>query len=343
MGHGDTVKTMTMKIALIVGVDDYMQAPLTGCINDAIAVEQALSTNDDGSPNFWPRLLISSSNRISLEDGPRLLTPSSNEMISRSSLKAAITQLFSASADVALFYFSGHGLLNELGGYLVTQDAARFEEGVAMADVLAMANQSNIREIVIILDCCHSGAFGSVQAIAKDTALLRQGISVLCASRGSEAAIERAGRGLFSALVCEALYGGAAGLLGEVTAADVYSFVDRTIAPWDQRPLFKCHVSRLTALRSCNPQIAVTVLRKLPEFFVTPDAEFALDPSYEAYQPNNGLRQEEVRIAMRNYRAVGLVAPAKATDMLSEALLSGTCRLTRLGRYYWKLVRDNLI
>ena len=39
--------------ALIIGVNDYDNInPLSWCENDAVGMEQALSRNADGSPNF---------------------------------------------------------------------------------------------------------------------------------------------------------------------------------------------------------------------------------------------------------------------------------------------------
>lgn len=310
-----------MKNALIVGIDHYDSAPLNGCVNDAMAMDKVLSVNHDGSPNF-----------------STLRLTSGNEPITRSFLRSRLQLLFSSSTDLALFYFSGHGYLNDLGGYLVTQDAETFDEGVSMTDVLAMANKASCKEIVIILDCCHSGAFGSNPIVEEDTSILRMGLSVLCASRRSEAAIESFGSGLFTSLVCEGLYGGAAGLLGTVTSADLYGFVNQTIGPWGQRPLFKCHVSGLTPLRVCNPQIDVSVLRQIVEIFPTPDHEFPLDPSYETGEisSSDGSR-EAIYDIIRRYRAAGLVAPARG--VFHGSLLSGSCQLSKLGRYYWNVVQ----
>jgi hypothetical protein len=46
-----------MKRALVVGIDDYPRNPLSGCINDAVAVANTLEKNGDGSPNFSVILL----------------------------------------------------------------------------------------------------------------------------------------------------------------------------------------------------------------------------------------------------------------------------------------------
>src|SRR5689334_21413106 len=96
--------------ALIVGIDEYPQAPLAGCVNDANAVSALLEMHHDGSPNFSVRLLTA---------------PTAT--MTRALLKEAVADLFQAvDCDVALFYFSGHGTENDLGGFLVTPDAARY-------------------------------------------------------------------------------------------------------------------------------------------------------------------------------------------------------------------------
>jgi len=139
------------KIALLVGLDDYPDSPLAGCVNDASRMAELLARHYDDDPNFECRILISS-----------------GSFVSRAVLKQAVDELFKRPAEVALLFFSGHGTANNLGGYLVTPDAKRYDEGVSMADVLTMANNSPARERIIILDCCHSGAFGQLPAINND-------------------------------------------------------------------------------------------------------------------------------------------------------------------------------
>jgi hypothetical protein len=313
------------KAALVVGIDHYDSSPLSGCVHDAYQISRVLSTNHDNSPNFGCRLLISS-----------------NERITRSILKESLGLLFSLDADMSLFYFSGHGTANNLGGYLITQDAETYDEGVAMTDVLTMANQSSIRQIVIILDCCQSGAFGTLPAISNDKAVLREGISVLCASRSTESAFEENGSGVFSVLVLESLYGGASNIIGEVTVADIYAFVDHNLGLWDQRPLFKCHVSTLIPLRKCDPTIELSVLRLLPVYFKSPDDEYPLGPAYEVASHEENEEQRRVYSHLRAYRAAGLLKPV-GTSMYFAAMKYGSCRLTTLGKYYWSLAVDGRI
>ena len=41
-----------MRRALIVGIDDYPEVPLSGCVNDARKILSVLSRNEDGTPNY---------------------------------------------------------------------------------------------------------------------------------------------------------------------------------------------------------------------------------------------------------------------------------------------------
>ncbi|HEV2780202.1 MAG TPA: caspase family protein [Actinophytocola sp.] len=315
-----------MRKALIVGIDDYATAPLAGCVNDAIALAGCLSKHHDGSPNFDVRLLSAPPDQIT-----------------RSVLRGYIEQLFEKPADVALLYFSGHGTENNLGGYLVTQDATRYDEGVALTDVLTLANRSRVREIVILLDSCHSGALGQLPAIDNDYANIREGITILTASRSSEAAVETGGMGLFTSLVVAALEGGAADAIGRVTVASVYDYVEETLGPWDQRPLFKAHISTLVSLRNAQPAIDVAILRKLPEWFPRPDGEFSLDPSYEPDAEPANDEHEKVFGCLQKCRAAKLVEPVGEEHMYFAAMNSKSCRLTPLGRHYWRLANEGRI
>jgi hypothetical protein len=315
-----------MQRALLVGIDDYPYAPLAGCVNDAVAMSRLLRSHEDGSPNFDCKLVTSQSSSIT-----------------RSSLRSGIDELLRHEADVALFYFSGHGTENNLGGYLVTPDATRYDEGVPMTDILTLAQHSPVREVVIILDCCHSGALGQVPAVNNTSTVLREGISVLTASRSTQTAVEVDGSGLFTSLVCSALEGGAADVIGNVTAAAVYAFVDQTLGPWDQRPLFKAHVSRLTSLRRCDSAVPMETLRRLPQWFPFPDTEFALDPSYESDAEPRHAQHEEIFSELQRCRAAKLVEPVGEVHMYYAAMNSKSCRLTPLGRYYWRLANEGRI
>jgi hypothetical protein len=310
-----------MRRALLVGIDHYESAPLSGCIEDARAMERLLRRHDDGRVNFDTQLLTSD-----------------REAVTRARLREGLETLFADPADVALLYFSGHGTEKNLGGYMVTSDATRYDEGVSLADVLTLANRATyISEAAIIIDSCHSGWLGTVPAIDNVHASLREGLSILTASRSSQSALERGGSGVFTELVCAALDGGAADVLGNVSVASVYAYVDQALGAWDQRPLFKSHISRTLALRNANPAIDVAILRRLPEWFPDADAEFPLSPRHEhTAEPHDPQAENTFRCLQRCNR-VKLVEPIGEEDMYFAAINGTGCRLTALGRFYWRL------
>jgi uncharacterized caspase-like protein len=316
-----------MRRALLVGIDDYPSAPLAGCVNDAEAMERLLRRHDHGGVNFDTQLLTSD-----------------QESVTRARLREAIDELFADPADVALLYFSGHGTENDLGGYLVTSDADLYDEGVSLTDVLALANRAtHITEVAIIVDSCHSGWLGTVPAIDNAHASLREGLSILSASRSSQASLEQGDHGVFTELVCSALDGGAADILGNVSVASIYAYVDQAFGAWDQRPLFKSHVSRMLSLRTAKPAIDIGVLRRLPEWFESPDAEFPLSPRNEPTAKPQDSEAEATFRCLQRCNRVKLVDPVDEEDMYYAAINSTGCRLTALGRFYWKLADDGRI
>jgi hypothetical protein len=312
---------MPNRRALIIGIDEYPGNPLHGCVNDATEVANLLRANEDGSPNFDVRLVTGP---------PTALT--------RAQLLEEITQLFNHDgAEVALFYFSGHGTENNLGGYLVTPDAAKYSEGLSLGDVLTLANNSPANERVVILDSCMSGALGNLPAINNSAANLNEGVAVLTASRSNQLSYEVAGRGVFTELLCGALEGGAADVLGEVTVGSVYSYVEQALGPWQQRPLFKAHVSTLVPLRRCVPPVPLETLRELPSWFPMVDSVFPLDPTFEDQEPNHIPANVAVFKKLQRCRDAKLVEAVDAEFMYFAAKNSTGCRLTPLGKHYWRL------
>jgi hypothetical protein len=312
-----------MRKALVVGINDYPSAPLRGCVNDAIAISNVFGTHGDGSPNFAIKLRTSPS-----------------EVITRATLRGEIESLFSGDPDVALLYFSGHGFINSLGGYIVTPDFKKYDEGVSMDDILKFANLSKAKDKIVILDCCHSGAFASPTITGSNLAQLSEGLSVLTASRDSESALEINGSGVFTALVVSALQGGAADLRGHITPGSIYAYVDQALGPWDQRPIFKTNVTRFTSLRTITPPVSPATLRKLIDYFPTPQDEHSLDPSYEFTEPTADPTKVAIMKDLQKFVGVGLVVPVGEEHMYFAAMNSKSCRLTAVGFQYWRLVKE---
>ena len=255
-----------MKIALIVGINYYKHGgSLYGCVNDAYNVKGMLERNDGGSINFDCKLVTVSSD---------------NENMDRGELKDLVKQLFTTKADIALFYFAGHGHIEATGGYLLASDAARGDDGVSLSEILVLANASPATNKIIILDSCHSGIAGTPPDKG-DLATLVEGLTILTASTEDQYATEEEGSGVFTSLLVDALSGSAANLVGEITPGSIYAHIDQSLGAWEQRPVFKTNVRNFVSLRQVSPAIPLDELRLIVEYFPRPGFEFDLDPTYE--------------------------------------------------------------
>jgi hypothetical protein len=311
--------------ALLIGIDHYDRfTSLDGCVNDVDALEPLLSRNDDSSPNF------DCQKRTSVTGG-----------VTRDALLGDLDALLAGGADVALLYFAGHGMGSGTDAALVTQDATSATLGIAFSEVLAKVAGSSVREVVLILDCCFSGAAGGIPQLASSAAALRDGVSILAASRGDQTAAETGSdHGLFSTFLCGALDGGAADVLGKVTIAGLYAYLDESFGAWAQRPAFKANVDHLHGLRSCTPAVPLTELRQICELFPDAGDLFPLDPSYEPDAEPRDAEHERVFSTLQRYRAAKLLQPVDADHMYFAAMESKACRLTPLGRHYWEVAKD---
>lgn len=313
--------------ALVVGIDHYPGSPLFGCVNDAKAIAALLEAHHDGSPNFEV-----------------ILRTSDVDSITRGSLREDIQRLFvPRDADVALFYFAGHGTESDLGGYIMTPDFASGDEGVNLSEILSRANASPAKESVIILDSCMSGALGASPSANNNAAAVSEGVSILTAARAGQTAAEINGNGMFTELVCAALDGGAADVLGNVSAPAIYTYVEEALGAWDQRPLFKAHLGQVESLRKALPAVSVETLRQLPTWFPAPDHVFPLDPEYEDTEPGHDPAKVAIFKKLQKCRDAKLIE-AVGEDFLYFAAMNSTgCRLTLLGQRYRKLAAERRI
>jgi hypothetical protein len=179
--------------ALIVGIDHYEHlSALSGCVNDAYAVKAALERHADGTLNFA---------------GPQLLTGTSEtQQVLKRELKEAARELFADDAEIALFYFAGHGYLEDTGGFLCGSDSETGDDGLSLAELMTMANKSRASNKVIVLDSCHSGVAGN-DPITAGMAELSDGLTILTASTPTQYAAEvpGGGAGVFTNLLVDAL------------------------------------------------------------------------------------------------------------------------------------------
>lgn len=330
-----------MRRALLIGINNYPAGyKLLGCIEDINAMVSMLERNEDNSKNFD-------------------IMPLPDLQSSRDA-KKYIEQLFHDDADIALFYFSGHGYIDANGGQLVfpkdvevaatTKDYSKL--GIKMDYLMSIANHSKAKHKVLILDCCHSGLLGANDVDAT-TSVLAPGVSILTACRDDESAMELGGHGLFTELLTTALGGEAADFSGNVTMGGIYAYIDRSLGAWDQRPVFKTNVSEFVAIRNVKPRVPNATIHQLTSLFETPEKEYALDPSYEDtnnpavehkyIEPYANAENVKNFKYLQELQKIGFVEPVGAPFMYFAAMKSKSCRLTAIGKYYWRLVKNNRI
>lgn len=324
-----------MRIALIVGINHYEHGTsLFGCVGDAHAVRAVLERHGDGAVNFDCKLLTGT--------GP-------TDRVDRNVLKDQVEELFKKQAEIALFYFAGHGHIEATGGYLLATDSRRGDEGLSLSDVLTLANASPARNKVVVLDSCHSGIVGT-PPVQGDLAALSEGLTVLTASTADQYATEENGRGTFTTLLVDALNGGASNLTGDITPGSVYAHVDQSLGAWEQRPVFKTNVRQFVSLRKVSPPIELADLRRITEFFPGPGSEFQLNPTFEPELKGRDpgmpapITENTRKFAiLQRYNRLNLVIPVGAPHMWHAAMQSKACTLTVLGEHYRRLVEKQRI
>ncbi|MBH8555992.1 SUMF1/EgtB/PvdO family nonheme iron enzyme [Nostocaceae cyanobacterium CENA357] len=178
------------KVALLIGISEYEPelAALPNAVNDVEAMQRVLVNPEMG--DFAP------------EDVTVLQNPQRQDM------ETAIYHLYAnrGKDDLLLFYFSGHGVTDEGGDfYFSTRQTQKNQNGlipttaVAATNVHNWMNRSKSKRLVVILDCCFSGAFAK-GLTAKDSGnidlqqyLGGEGRAILTASTSTQYAFESDG------------------------------------------------------------------------------------------------------------------------------------------------------
>lgn len=317
--------------ALIIGIDNYPNSPLTGCVNDATEMASLLNYNEDGSKNF----------DVVLE----------KNISSKERLFSQIQKLYSGDDEIALLYFSGHGTRFNETEYLCTPDGTKEFPGVNLSDILRIINTSKCKNKIVILDSCFSGGMGD-NPLSTSTAALVKGTTILSACKSNECSVEIQGHGLFTSLLISALKGGAADLCGNITPGALYAYVDKALGSWEQRPLFKTNVQEFISLRQTKPKLSLSDLRALKTIFST-SKEVNLDPSFEytniPQEKHDCIKPYATEANVKTFKllqrleSVGLVEPVGTPHMYFAAMESRSCKLTALGEYYFILAKRGRI
>jgi biotin carboxyl carrier protein len=252
---------MAGRFALLIGnstFNDPGLARLAAPENDVIALKEVLERSEVAG--FETRLLLNAG-MVEARD--------------------AVFDLFDRRSpdDLLLLYYTGHGLRDERGDlYLaLPQTSAKAPGRIALeADFVRKQMQNSYsRRQVLILDCCHSGAFVRPGAKGAEVALSRDdflpagghGRYILAAAAASESAFEAEGRSIFTRHLVDALKNGEAAPEREtITIEDLHTYVCRRVAseqaPMQPRIWVDEQTEPLIIARNPNPR------RPLPQVLV---------------------------------------------------------------------------
>lgn len=147
--------------ALVVGINRYsflnaLKAPAL----DAEAIAQRLQQDGEFSKvvRLPENIDPTNSNKPSV---------SATQTVYKLQLEQELKKLFrpnsSQAPETALFYFSGHGILDEEGfdqGYLATSDTNPTipRTGISFRWLQWLLSESEVKQQIVWLDCCHSGS-----------------------------------------------------------------------------------------------------------------------------------------------------------------------------------------
>ncbi len=219
---------MSKRLALIIGNSLYRDEKLTRLVSpdaDVGALKDALLDQELGG-----------------FDDVNLLFNSATSIVRRE-----IYNFFAnkATSDMLLFYFSGHGVLDENGRlYLAVKDtytSALRGTAIPASYITEEMDNSRSKRQVLILDCCHSGAFErgtkGVPGASVGTASTFEGSGygrvILTASDATQYAWEGnkvigdAENSLFTHFIIQGIKTGEADINrdGEITIDEIYDYV----------------------------------------------------------------------------------------------------------------------
>lgn len=229
--------------ALLVGITRYSDVALEPLPSAKFDVEQLaieLETHRDGTLNFHVEPII--------VEEPKDFRAAD--------LLAAINDGLDGSAHF-VFYFSGHGHINDYGLQLATPEKDNdLDSGVYFDTLLHRFNEAEGTEITVILDCCRAGAAGDISVGATRQALkithLREGVTILASSARAQDSFALPDEP--SDFTKEVLACLRSDLQPTVDIVDVYTWSRRKLL--DQTPVLRTFGSNFSPLRAASLEVA---------------------------------------------------------------------------------------
>ncbi|MGK7943751.1 MAG: caspase family protein, partial [Microcystaceae cyanobacterium] len=155
--------------AKIIGIDYYSRKSglksLPAPSKDAEAIASLFEAYGEHQQIFIERIPCEQNKT---QQGKSAQRVKSDEVVKQAELEKAITELLTPPdnnpPDTAFFFFSGHGVRQEIDGkvevYLATSDRRPNKdgyEGIPISWLGQKIQESKVKEIIVWLDCCYSG------------------------------------------------------------------------------------------------------------------------------------------------------------------------------------------
>ncbi|MEQ8465647.1 nSTAND1 domain-containing NTPase [Coleofasciculus sp. E1-EBD-02] len=317
--------------ALVVGINKYERFnPLQAPGGDAEAIAQRLEQYGEFKVTRLPGVKDKQNNRIRVGQKTK---------VTLSQLEDAIAQLFMPEGrsvpDTAILYFSGHGLRKNRGiqdGFLASSDVNPEvgNWGLSLQWLRRLLLASEVRQQIIILDCCYSGEVLNFAEADPGERGKGRDRCFIAASREFEVAYEGidGSHSAFTAALLEALEPQSERWVSNYTLVD---FLNQLDCPFPQRPIFANSGEPINLTRRLS--VAVSESIEVPQPAICPYKGLAYfdcnqeDPKY--FYGRTALTDELLdKVRQGNFLAIlGASGSGK-----SSVLRAGLLHQLKLGR-----------
>lgn len=329
-----------MKKAFVVGIDNYKINPLDACVKDAEEVAQLLSM-----PDYYDYAV-------------EICT---NEKVTLQFLRQGLDRLLTGEPEIAIFYFSGHGVVTDLGGYLVTHDYLELEDPGLSLDLLNKLIQARSKpktSFILILDCCHSGiaklkngkdkiSQSLTKELVTQSIKIGQGRVVLAACKPEESAVEllKEGHGLFTFHLLNGLFGEAANQDGNITPTSLYEYISGVFENIHiQTPVFSGDISGCIVLGKGFPATQIEIspneinriekkAHELMDEYLNETSKSVADEEWRSTGFNNACVQLSIVLDWQRQKTAEYKS-LKTNKEFKRALQRANAELSRLGSLY---------
>jgi WD40 repeat protein/energy-coupling factor transporter ATP-binding protein EcfA2 len=238
------------RYALVIGIAEYSSSGLNNLEKppvDAEAVARVLEQYGDFQevkrlPENW-------SSRDRCEVGRTKLM---GEVLTEALRNFLLEQ---AANSEALIYFSGHGipvldrLNDEQEGFLATSDCKiefqgkriiSQQNGISLRSLNKLIDKSKVSSLVVILDCCHAGAFLEKDLVNRTLTAFNSAerdYYLMAACRRAEQAWEGEDYSIFTEALLKGLAEDKAGSEGQIICDQVFAVIDTELKGKGQEPI----------------------------------------------------------------------------------------------------------